>query len=71
MDNPEPEPLPITVGMTLEQVERVVIAATLEHIGWKIKKAAEMLGIDRSTLYEKLRRYGIAKPSREAPDSGR
>ena len=60
MDNPDPEPLPIRVGMTLEQAERVLITATLGHTGWKITKAAEMLGIDRSTLYAKISRYGIA-----------
>jgi DNA-binding NtrC family response regulator len=49
--------------MTLEQAERVVITATLEHTRWKIKKAAEMLGIHRSTLYAKISRYRISRGS--------
>jgi transcriptional regulator of acetoin/glycerol metabolism len=67
MDDLDPEPLPIHLGMTVEQAERVLIAATLEHTGWKIKKAAEMLGIDRSTVYKKISRYRIARPSRSRP----
>ncbi|MBS3780075.1 MAG: hypothetical protein KGY41_06740, partial [Desulfovermiculus sp.] len=28
---------------------------------WNIKKSAEILGIDRSTLYHKIKRYGLGK----------
>jgi DNA-binding NtrC family response regulator len=56
--------------MTLEQAERVLIAATLEHTGWNRARAAAMLGIDRSTVYAKLSRYGIARPSGSGPSGG-
>jgi DNA-binding NtrC family response regulator len=46
-------------GVTLEEVERRYLLQTLEETGWKKKQAAEMLGINPSTLYRKLQRYGM------------
>ncbi|MBA2480549.1 MAG: sigma 54-interacting transcriptional regulator [Planctomycetes bacterium] len=46
---------PIT---TLAEVERGHIQRVLEHCGGNKKLAAEVLGIDRSTLYAKLKQYG-------------
>jgi hypothetical protein len=51
------------VGMTLDEAERVLIAATLEHTEWNVRMATAILGIDRSTLYAKISRYRIAKYS--------
>lgn len=48
--------LPIT---SLAAVERMHILRVLEHCGGNKKAAAEVLEIDRSTLYAKLRQYGI------------
>jgi DNA-binding NtrC family response regulator len=56
--------------MTLDEAERVLITATLKHTGGYIVRAAEMLGIDRSTLYAKISRYGIARPSRSGTSGG-
>jgi DNA-binding NtrC family response regulator len=47
---------PIT---TLAEVERGHILRVLDHCGGNKKAAAELLGIDRSTLYAKLRQYGM------------
>jgi DNA-binding NtrC family response regulator len=47
--------------LSLREVEREVIAATLARTRGNVKEAARVLGIDRSTLYEKLRRYGIER----------
>jgi two-component system response regulator HydG len=44
---------------TLEQVERRYIAEVLQECGQNKKLAAQILGIQRSTLYSKLRRYGL------------
>lgn len=44
---------------SLEQVEREVVAATLEATRYRITKAAEILGISRKTLLEKRKRYGL------------
>jgi two-component system response regulator PilR (NtrC family) len=46
-------------GVTLEEVERRYLLQTLEETGWKKKAAAEILGINPSTLYRKLQRYGM------------
>jgi two-component system response regulator HydG len=43
---------------TLEVVERAYIAWVLHSVGGNKSRAAEMLGIDPSTLYRKLSRYG-------------
>jgi DNA-binding NtrC family response regulator len=43
--------------LTLEEVEKKVIEATLHRTKGNIKEAALSLGIDRSTLYDKIRKY--------------
>ena len=43
----------------LADVERSHILRILKEVGNNKKLAAEKLGIDRSTLYAKLRAYGI------------
>lgn len=45
---------------SLRQHERDVIAATLAHVDHNVTRAAEILGIARPTLYNKIRDYGIA-----------
>ena len=49
-------------GMTLHEMERQLIEATLAQTGGNIKAAAAALGIDRSTLYDKIRKYDIPRP---------
>ena len=44
---------------TLEEVEREVIAATLEATHYQISHSAEALGISRKTLLEKRKKYGL------------
>jgi two-component system response regulator PilR (NtrC family) len=46
-------------GITLDELERRYLLQTLEETGWKKKNAAEILGINPSTLYRKLQRYGM------------
>ncbi len=46
-------------GVTLEELERRYLLQTLEETGRKKKNAAEILGINPSTLYRKLQRYGM------------
>jgi two-component system response regulator HydG len=44
---------------TMEVVERAYICWVLESEGGNKTRAAEVLGIDPSTLYRKLNRYGL------------
>jgi DNA-binding NtrC family response regulator len=47
-------------GRPLAELERMAIVATLKELKGNKKKTAEVLGIDRRTLYNKLAAYGIA-----------
>jgi DNA-binding NtrC family response regulator len=46
---------------SLEAVERAHIKNVLEQMGWNITRSAEMLGIDRATLYHKIEKYNLRK----------
>jgi DNA-binding NtrC family response regulator len=48
-------------NITLEEAERQIIAATVQRTNGNIKEAASVLGIDRSTLYDKLRKYNVQR----------
>jgi len=49
--------------VTLEELERRYIARVMELVQGNKVQATKVLGIDRSTLYRKLERYGIAVPT--------
>ncbi len=51
----------VPAGMTMQEMEKRLIAATLQSTDGNIKKAAAVLDIDRSTLYEKMKRYEIER----------
>ena len=51
--------LPIGERRSLDAIERLHIQAILDETGWVIKHAAEILEIDRSTLYKKIDKYGL------------
>lgn len=46
---------------SLTEVEKAHIITILNENKWNISRSAEILGIDRSTLYSKIKRYGIQK----------
>lgn len=50
---------------SLSDVERAHIAATLKAEGWNKSRSAGILGIERSTLDRKIRRYGL-KPQADS-----
>ena len=56
---PEVPPLSLSVGMTVDEAERQLIAATLTHTGQDKPRAAAMLGIGLRTLYRKIKQYGL------------
>jgi transcriptional regulator of acetoin/glycerol metabolism len=47
--------------MTMQEMEKVLIIATIQRTQGNIKEAASVLGIDRSTLYEKIKKYEIPR----------
>jgi DNA-binding NtrC family response regulator len=65
----EPEDLPLRAGSeenqlsdrSLADMERVHIERVLDELDGNITQAARVLGIDRATLYNKLKRYGIRR----------
>jgi DNA-binding NtrC family response regulator len=48
-------------NITLEEAERHIIAATVQRTRGNIKEAASILGIDRSTLYDRLKKYNMQR----------
>ena len=48
-------------GLSLKEMERELIQRTLEKCGGNKSVAAEILGISRKALYEKMSRLGIGK----------
>ncbi len=47
----------------IADIEREHIMATLSHTSWNKSKASQMLGIERSTLDRKLKRYQVSRPT--------
>jgi len=64
---PAPDlPAPDEAPRRLADVERDHILRTLEHCGGNKRRAAEVLGIHRTTLAKKLEEYGVGS----SPDDG-
>ncbi len=59
MQNGEDETIAFRPGMTMAELEREAIVATLKQVSGNRRKAAEMLRIGERTLYRKLREYDI------------
>ncbi|MGD9191433.1 MAG: sigma-54 dependent transcriptional regulator [Desulfobacterales bacterium] len=55
------EPLHFPRSNTLKDVEKSHIQEILTQNSWNIARSAKILGIDRSTLYSKIKRYDIRK----------
>jgi DNA-binding NtrC family response regulator len=50
--------VPVRVGSTVDEAERLLILRTLEATGQNKTRAAEILGISLKTLHNKLKEYG-------------
>lgn len=46
----------------LEDTERALLQKTLEENHWHISRVAKILGLERSHLYKKMKKYGISRP---------
>jgi len=42
--------------------EKIYLEKMLENFEWNISRAAEAIGIERSNLHRKIKRYGIKAP---------
>jgi DNA-binding NtrC family response regulator len=66
-DAAEPSPgvyQPMSLREALEEPEKRILEAALRANGWNRQLTAEQLGINRTTLYKKMKRYGLdAEPS--------
>lgn len=58
-------------ALSLDLVERHYIAAVCERYAWQVTDAARHLGISRKTLYDKMRRFKLARPDKSGPDRQR
>jgi len=57
----QPHPWSVPTHLPLHEIEREVIEATLHRLEGNVKETASVLGIDRSTLYEKMKRMAITR----------
>ena len=52
-------------------MEKAHIAVILARTRWNISQSADLLQIDRATLYNKIKRYGLQRgESRDADTNG-
>jgi transcriptional regulator of acetoin/glycerol metabolism len=58
-------PVPANGGpRTLAERERHAIIETLDQMDWKLTESARKLGISRTTLWRRLRAYGLDRDNR-------
>jgi transcriptional regulator of acetoin/glycerol metabolism len=51
---------------TLAEAERIHVLSVLESQDWNITRAARVLEIDRVTLYNKIKRYGLKRKGEDS-----
>jgi DNA-binding NtrC family response regulator len=56
-----PRGLPVTTDESLADLERRHVAAVLESTGWNVTRTAEVLQVDRVTVYNKIKKYGLRR----------
>ena len=59
----ESNALPVPRGLTLDQVERLYIEATLREVGGSVNEAARRLGVSRKVLWQRRKQHGIGAGS--------
>jgi len=52
--------IPNDVRVTLDEIRRRHVVHVLDACGGNRSEAAKILGVDRKTLYRRLRRWGIS-----------
>ena len=57
--------VPVRVGSTVDEAERLLILRTLEATGQNKTRAAEILGVSLKTLHNKLKQYSQIPADRQ------
>jgi DNA-binding NtrC family response regulator len=60
--SPVAPPVPTDTHWTLEELEKHHIERVLAELGGRVAEASQRLGIPRSTLYQKIKKYEIGLP---------
>jgi DNA-binding NtrC family response regulator len=68
---PAAAPLPEQQMRVLQNSEKETICQVLDQCGWNKTAASASLGISRSTLYEKLKKYSIHPPQGQTRETGK
>jgi DNA-binding NtrC family response regulator len=58
----------VPAGDSLAEMERAHIAVILGRTRWNITQAADILQIDRATLYNKIKKYELERPEDKGKD---
>jgi len=58
-----------TLDQAVDQAERQILLETLDNLNWNRQATARSLGISRTTLFNKMRRFELTDP-RRAPRAG-
>jgi DNA-binding NtrC family response regulator len=58
--------IPVRVGTTVDEAERMLIVRTLESTGQNKTRAAEILGVSLKTLHNKLKEYSQSREDQPA-----
>lgn len=57
--SPENDPLQVQYRREADQLERTQITQALEHSSGNLQRAAQLLGISRTTLWRRMKKYGL------------
>ncbi len=59
----------LTLETAIDQAERQILLETLESLNWNRQLSAKSLGISRTTLFNKMRRFNLVDPRRLSPSA--
>ena len=52
----------VPAARRLDEAERRHVELVLRQEAWVVQRAADVLGISRTSLYERIRKYGLTRP---------